>query len=567
MDQALSASPSLIKGPPLGEQPGLGALTLPGYLREIAGRFAAREALAFRHPDGPIERWSYAGLWEQAVAVARALVACGVGKGGRVGVMMTNRPEWLAAFFGVGLAGGVAVTISTFSTPAELDALLKAGCVEVLLFEAHVLKKDFAEVLEGLAPEIAVARPGALACPEFPYLRRLAAIGESAAARGAVEPWDAFLARGEATSPELIAARAAATAPADPGVLFFSSGSTGKPKGILSSHRAVAAQLWRWRWYIGSDPDVRTLSANGFFWSGNFCQTFGPTLSAGGAVVLQPTFDPAEMLRLIEAERVTYPVGWPHQWVRLEEAPNWKAADLSSLRYVDRGSPLARHPSVASDWLEPRWSYGNTETFTIVTGFPAGTPDEIAGDTHGAALPGAAIKVVDPLSGAIVPRGVSGEIAVKGATLMLGYVGIPLDETLDDEGFFRTGDGGRIDDQDRLVWEGRMTDIIKTGGANVSPVEVDAELALCPGVKIGRTVGVPHDTLGEMVVACVAPEPGAAIDEAQVRDFLRERLASYKTPRRVVFVGEDDLSLTGSAKVRTSALRELAARRLQAEGG
>jgi acyl-CoA synthetase (AMP-forming)/AMP-acid ligase II len=562
----LQASLSIVRGPPLAEQPGLGALTLPGYLREVCERYGANEALAFRHPDGRAERWTYVQLWDRAMDVARALVAAGVGKDSRVGVMMTNRPEWLAAFFGVGLAGGVAVTLSTFSTGPELDALLKAGCVELLLFEAQVLKKDFAELLVELAPEIRQAAPGALAARAFPYLRRLVAIGESPAVGGAIEPWAGFLARGEAISPQLVAARAAAVKPADPGVLFFSSGSTGKPKGILSAHRAVAVQLWRWRWYVAADEPLRTLSANGFFWSGNFCQTFGPTLSSGGLVVLQPTFDPPETLRLIAAERVNYTVGWPHQWVRLEEAPNWAEADLSSLRYVDRSMPLARHPTASIDWAEPRWSYGNTETFTIVTGFPAGTPEAVAGDTHGAVLPGAVVKVVDPLSGEIVARGVSGEIAAKGATLMLGYVGVPLDETLDDEGFFRTGDGGRIDDRGRLVWEGRMTDIIKTGGANVSPVEVDAELALCPGVKIGRTVGVPHETLGEMVVACVAPEPGAAIDEARVRDFLRERLASYKTPRRVVFVAEDDLSLTGSAKVRVSALRELAARRLREAG-
>jgi fatty-acyl-CoA synthase len=564
MDTATHARASVIHGPPLQAQPGLGALTLPGYLREITARFGEREALGTHYPDGGVERWSYAELSSKAHAVARALVACGVGKDSRVGVMMTNRPEWLAAFFGVGLAGGVAVTLSTFATPSELEQLLQASCAEILLFEGHVLKKDFAAILAELAPEIRAAAPGELVAPKFPFLRRLAMVGEGSA-EGAIETWAQFLARGEAIAPELVEARAAAVAPSDPGVLFFSSGSTGKPKGILSAHRAVAAQLWRWRWYIGAGEDVRTLTANGFFWSGNFCQTFGPTLSSGGTLVLQPTFEPAEMLRLIEAERVTYPVGWPHQWARLEAAPNWAETDLSSLRYVDAQCPLARHPTVSAVWVEPRWSYGNTETFTIVTGFPADTPDEVAGDTHGEALPGAVIKIVDPLTGQVLPRGESGEIAVKGATLMLGYVGIPLDETLDAEGFFRTGDGGRIDERGRLVWEGRMTDIIKTGGANVSPIEVDAELAACPGVKLSRTVGVPHEALGEMVVSCVVLEPGRTLDEAQIRAFLLTRLASYKTPRRVLFVGDDELSFTGSAKVKTNALRDLAARRLAAE--
>jgi len=427
-----------------------------------------------------------------------------------------------------------------------------------------VLKKDFAAVLAELAPEVATAAPGELVTPKFPYLRRLVMVGVGRAAKG-IEPWAQFLARGRSIPPQIIERTAAAVSPADPGVLYFSSGSTGKPKGILSAHRAVTIQLWRWGVYTGTDDDVRCLSANGFFWSGNFCQTIGPTLSTGGALVLMPTFDPVEALKLMEAERVTLPIGWTHQWARLEEAPNWAATDLSSLKYVDPAYALARHPTVKTSWVEPRCSYGNTETFTIVTGYPANTPDEVGGESHGKALEDCTIKIVDPMTGAIVPRGQSGEIAVKGPTLMLGYLGIPLDQTLDAEGFFRTGDGGRIDERDRLVWEGRMTDIIKTGGANVSPVEVDAELALCPGVKLSRTVGVPHETLGELVVSCVVREPGAILDEAQVRDFLRARLASYKTPRRVLFVTDEDLNFTSSAKVKTSGLRELAQKRLQAE--
>lgn len=566
MDAMPPPAASIIHGPPLEEQPGIGALTLPGYLREVTDRFAEREALVLPRPDGAAERWSYAELWARAEEVARALIACGVGKDSRVGVMMTNRPEWLTAFFGIGLAGGVAVTLSTFSTPAELEYLLQASGVSVVLAERRVLKKDFAAILTALAPEIAVAAPGALASHKFPHLRRLVMVGDGdGEGGGAIETWAQFLAHGEAISPALVAATAAGVTPADPGVIYFSSGSTGKPKGILSAHRAVTAQLWRWVWIPQVEDDVRCLSVNGLFWSGNFCQTIGPTLGSGGSLVLQPIFDPAETLRLIERERVTMPVGWPHQWARLEEAPNWASADLSSLRYIDPLYPLARHPTVTTSWVEPRWSYGNTETFTIVTAYPANTPDEIAGDSHGAALPGAVIKIVEPLTGEVLPRGESGEIAVKGATLMLGYLGIPLDETLDAEGFFRTGDGGRIDERGRLCWEGRMTDIIKTGGANVSPIEVDAELAGCPGVKLSRTVGVPHATLGELVVSCVVLEPGAQLDEANVRDFLRARLASYKTPRRVLFVGDDELSLTGSAKIRTSALRELAQKRLAAE--
>lgn len=553
---------SIIHGPPLSDEPGLGPLTLPGYLRELTERHATREALVFHHAEGPVERWSYAELWEQAMAVARALVACGVGKDSRVGIMMTNRPEWLAAFFGVGLAGGVATTISTFSTPAELALLLEASSVSVLLFEGQVLKRDFAATLSDLEPEIAHAAPGELSSGRFPYLKRLVVVGKAGA--GGYESWSDFLMRGEAVDPASVRARADLVAPADVGVLFFSSGSTGKPKGILSAHRAVAIQAWRWRRMYGLQDDVRCWTANGFFWSGTFCMSLGATLSSGGSLVLQPSFDPIRAIALMDSERVTLPCAQPHQWAQLRETPGWPTADLSSYRYVD---PIFvdGQPTVSTDWQDPVHSYGNTENFTIVAAYPSGAPDEITGASHGAPLPGTSIKIVDTTSGATLPIGERGEIAVKGPTLMLGYVGVPLQEPLDVDGYLRTGDGGFIDGSGRLVFEGRINDIIKTGGANVSPVEVDAVLETCPGVRISRTVGVPHETLGELVVSCIVPDAGATLNEEMIRDYAKLHLASYKAPRQVVFVGEEELELTGSAKVKTRELREVAMRRLTSQ--
>jgi len=539
---------SLVSGPPLSLEPGLGALTLPGFLREVTQAYGEREVLAWRAPGGVV-RWTYAELWERAIEVARALRAGGVGKDTRVGVLMTNRPEWVAAVFGTALAGGVAVTLSTFSTAPELDYLLRASAVSVLLFERHVLSKDFAAMLAELEPV------------RYPFLRRLALVGDPAPG---VETWDEFLASGQREPRDLVEATAAATQPADAAVLFFSSGSTSRPKGVLSAHRGVCIQMWRFRRMYGFRPGdhVRGWTANGFFWSGNFTMVLGSTLASGGALVLQSTFDAAEALELMQVERVNFPFAWPHQWSLLESAPNWDQVDLSSVRFADFKTPIAHHPTVSGEWHEPGHAYGNTETFTITTGYPANTPPDVHADSFGEALPGVTLKVVDPLSGDVVPRGEPGEIRVKGPTLMLGYIGIPLDETLDEQGFFPTGDGGYLDDVGRLYWQGRLTDIIKTGGANVSPREVDEALMEHPGVKVAQTVGVPHDTLGEVVVACVVPHDDAALDAGQLVAFLRERLASYKVPRQVLFFREAEVALTGTAKIKVGELRELAAARL-----
>lgn len=554
---------SLVKGTPLAEEPGLGMLTVPGWLRDVTARFDGRIAVVDPRAEGDDVRWTYADLWHRSVDVGRALVAHGLGKGERVGILTTNRAEFISAFMGTMLAGGTACPLSTFSTPAELDQLIAASCCSILILEPKVLGKDFLSIVADLEPAIAEAGPDGIASNRYPYLRHAVGLDIVETERG-FEPWTEFLRRGAAVSDEQLDARADRVSPADCAGLFFSSGSTGLPKGILNAHRGIAIQLWRWPRIMGLDPDVRAWPVNGFFWSAPFGMGLG-TLSIGGTLILLPVFDPEKAIALIEAERVTCPMGWPHQWAQLVAAPSYAAADLSSLRYIHPDNPIRQHHTVGSDWPEPTRIYGSTETFTLSTGYCAGTPEEVLQGAHGFPLPGMTVKVVDPITGRPQPMGKRGEIAVKGATLMLGYAGVPTDETLDEDGFFPTGDCGYVDAEGRVFWEGRLNDIIKTGGANVSPVEVDAVLTQCPGVKLARTIGVPDALLGEMVVACVVPHEGAQIDEPTVRNFAREQLASFKLPRRVLFLSEEDISQTGSAKVKTADLRALVTRRLEME--
>ena len=152
---------SIARGIPLAEETGIGALTLAGYVREIAERYGPREA-AVIHLDGGVERWTYDDLWQRSRQVAKALIAGGLAKGARVGILVTNRLEFLASTFGTALAGGVANPISTFFTPTEIDVVLQASACSVLLIERNVLKKDFAAMLTELEPGIASAEPAKL---------------------------------------------------------------------------------------------------------------------------------------------------------------------------------------------------------------------------------------------------------------------------------------------------------------------------------------------------------------------------------------------------------------------
>ncbi|MFA7584620.1 MAG: AMP-binding protein [Novosphingobium sp.] len=552
---------SLVQGLPLEQEPGLGALTLSGFLREVVARHGPREAIAQPRPDGVMERWTYDDLWQRAMEVARALIACGTGKGSRVGILMTNRAEFVSTAFGAALAGGVVTAFSTFATSHELDQMITASGCSIILVEPQVVKRNVVDILCELEPEILRAAPGAIHSRRYPFLRRVVSL-DTATTKGAVEAWPDFLALGMPVDDAIVRARADANSPADPGVLLFSSGSTGKPKGILSAHRGVCIQMWRMRRIFGIADGERVLTLNGFFWSGQFAMAIGGALGSGSTLVMQSHFQPEATLALYEAERVTMPMGWPHQWQQLADAANWDKVDLSSLRHVGENSPLRHHPTVRSDWQEPTRIYGNTETFTLSSAYETGTPEEVLRGAHGFPLPGMTFKVVDPLSGVTMPTGERGELAVKGATLMLGYLGVPLDETLDDEGFLPTGDGGYVDRDGRIYWEGRLNDIIKTGGANVSPVEVDARLMQYPGIKLAQTVGVPHETLGEVVVSCIVPHDGIVLDAEAIRAFAREQLASFKVPRHILFLKEAELDQTGSAKIKTAELRRLAGEQL-----
>jgi fatty-acyl-CoA synthase len=564
-----SASLSIVAGAPLADEPGIGALTIPAYLREVCMRHGEREALVM-HRDAGVERWSYRMLWDKSVEFAKALIASGVGKDTRVGVLMTNRPEYLAAVFGCGLAGAVSVGLSTFSTPLELEQLLAISGVSIVLFDGRVLKKDFGAMLVELEPQIRSAAPGRLRSAKFPFLHHLVRLpsvagsdADSVEASG-FEPYAAFLARGRGIADIVVDARAATVVPTDAGGLFFSSGTTSLPKGILHAQRAFAIQWWRWPRVMSVEGPQRSWTGNGLFWSANITMIVGIALSTGGAVILQPYFEPAIALKLMEAERATFLSGRPHQWARLQEMPNWASADLSSLRYVTNNELLKTQPTVnLADWRLPM-TFGTTETMTAATSYTANTSIEQYAGSAGEPLPGNTLKIVDAQTGAVLPRGQRGEICLRGPTLMLGYVGKATEDTFDAEGYYCTGDGGYVDDVGRLYWEGRLTEIIKTGGANVSPLEIDAVLSTYPGVRRAQTVGVPHPTLGEMVVSCVVPQDGVSLDAGAITTFLKERLASFKVPKAVLFFADDEVEVTGNGKVKSARLRELAAGRLEA---
>ncbi|HXY92869.1 MAG TPA: class I adenylate-forming enzyme family protein [Acidimicrobiia bacterium] len=536
-----------LRGPSLSDVDWIGACTIGAFTEEVCARYAANEALVFDDPlrGGTTVRWTYGDVRREARRVARAVVASGLGKGARVGVLMGNRPEAVAALLGAPMAGAVAVPLSTFSPLPELEYLLRHADISVLLTQTRLLAREFA------------AEATALDRTQFPYLRRVAAVGDRS--------WDEFLASGDHVGDAALDGRLAEVHESDHGLIIYSSGTTDRPKGMLHTNRGPALQFWFQRRYFGRHERTRLWTALPIFWSAGFITAMGASLAGGSCWVMQETFEPGEALRLMAREHVTEPYSLPHQTAAITEHPDWLTTDLSSLRCVYGKSAFARHPTVDGDtsW-QMTVSYGLSETNTAVMGHAWDAGREAVKRSMGRLLPGYELRIVDPDTGVALGPDEDGEFAIRGPTLMDHYVKMNRDECFDADGFFHTGDAGYFDDDGYVHFTGRRTEMIKTGGANVSPAELEVQLRACEPVKLARVVGVPDPRLDQIVVLAVTLKEGAHATEDDIRGFLRERVAAYKVPKKVLFFDDGEIPMTESeTKVRDPELLALVEARLR----
>ena len=532
-------------GPSLEEAEGIGALTLGGFLAEVVARYGPHDALVLDDAlrDGETVRWTYAELGAEARRIGRALIARGVEPGDTVGIVMGNRPEAVASLFGAALAGAVVAPLSTFATRPELAHMVERSSASVVLTQDRLLDRRFGDDLAALRPDLS-------------GLHEVAVLGAAS--------WDDFVAGAAEVSDLELDDRASHIRPHDPALVIFSSGTTSEPKAMLHGHRSPSLQFWLQAQIFGRHPATRMFSALPLFWTAGLNTAMGSTLAAGGCWIMQEIFEPGAALALLARERVTEPYTLPHQTTALAEHPDWFTTDLSSLRCVFGKSAFARHPSVAGDpgWMMPV-GYGLSETCAFVASHRSDTPRAQTKVGSGRLLAGTLVRIVDPDSGRVLGIDEDGEIAVAGATLMLRYLGAAPADCFDAEGFFHTGDAGHVDGDGIVHYVGRRTEMIKTGGANVSPAELEVQLRACAPVKLSRIVGVPDEWLDQIVVACITLADGATSTAEEIQAFLRQRVAAYKVPKRVLFFADGEIPMTGSdTKVRDDELLALVRGRL-----
>lgn len=520
--------------------------TVPALLTHGVVHYADRPAVV----DGET-RLSYAELARAVEGVSRAYLAVGVQPGDRVAIWAPNRHEFILALLGAQNIGASVVPLNTRYRGREAQVILQRSRACVLVTANGFLGADYLEMLERAAE--GERESGLLGLEHVHTIVDLAGSGHPAAIT-----WADFLAKGRSVPQEDVAAAAAAVGPDTVCDILFTSGTTGVPKGVMSAHRQTigVADVWA-RGAALTDQD-RYAIVNPFFHGFGYKAGIVSALTAGSAIYPVLTFDPVELMALVERERITVLPGAPTIFTTLINHLRLREFDLSSLRFAIAGAASVPE-SLFEQMLDVlgfdtvAQAYGLTECIVATQSRPGEDPRHVA-ETTGPAVHGVEISVVDT-AGEPVPVGVDGEIWLRGENVMLGYFEDPeaTAAAIDAAGWFHTGDIGRIDEHGCLKITDRIKDMFIVGGFNVYPAEVENVLSAHPDVMESAVIGVPDDRLGSVGRAYVVPRPGSHPDLEELGAFCRERLANFKVPRE--FVLTDAFPRNASGKILKNDLR------------
>jgi acyl-coenzyme A synthetase/AMP-(fatty) acid ligase len=420
------------------------------------------------------------------------------------------------------------------------------------------LGHDYLERMEQAAPSIASQTNGSILIEELPYLRSVWTLGGAAAgSRSWCGPVDELLGRASTVSEAILREVESEVTPADPMVVIYSSGSTADPKGAVHAHGAAvrhAHNLWQFRDLASDDVLYTTMP---LFWVGGMSFTLVAAMHAGAALVFEESFDPAKTLALIEREKVTQVLGWPHVAKALADHPDFKTRDMSSLRSAGPAGAFLLPPDRQDEAMLPRAnSLGMTETLGPHSFDSRDNilPDDKLG-SFGYSVPGVSHKIIDPLTGLDCPVGEPGEVCVRGYSLMLGLHKRERADVFTEDGWYRTGDGGYFDADGHFYYTGRLGDLIKSSGMNITPRDVEIALELHPDVVLAFVCGVPAGVRDEDVVGAVALSPGSDVSAETLRAFVKNEIASYKVPRHIkVYASQTELPWLDSGKIDRRAL-------------
>src|SRR3981081_4445250 len=512
-------------------------------LRRAAAHFGDREALVVAHQN---HRSTYRELVGECELVARGLLARGVKKGDRVGIWSPNRYEWVVIQYATARIGAILVNINPAYRTAELEYALNQSGGSFLILARAFRQADYVGMLGEVRGR----------CPEL----REALVLE--------DGWDALLRDSQRVDEARLAEREAGLQFDDPINIQYTSGTTGFPKGATLSHHSILNNGF----FIGEA--LRYTEADRVCIPVPFYHCFGMVLgnlactTHGSAMVIPgEAYDPEAVMETVQKEHCTSLYGVPTMFIGELEHPRFKEFDFSSLRTgIMAGSPcpveVMKKVQTVMHIPEMTIAYGMTETSPVSTQSATDDPLEKRVSTVGRVHPHVEIKVVAPATGAVVPRGQSGELCSRGYIVMLGYWNNEqaTRQAIDAARWMHTGDLATMDELGYVNIVGRIKDMIIRGGENIYPREVEEFLYGHPAISDVQVIGVPSERYGEEVMAWVKLREGTTPSGEDLAAWCKGKIASYKIPRHWKFVDSFPMTVTGKVqkfKMREAAVEEL----------
>ena len=532
--------------------------TFGSLVNTMANRFGDREALVFNE-----QRYTFNQVKAEIDRVAKGLIAIGVEPGDHVALWLMNRSEWIFAMFALAKIGAVQVPVNTRFRTHDLAYLLKQSDAKYLITHDVSGPIDYyamtAEVLNLPTSGHVVSDS------DYPALKQVIILGDSQAT--GTNSWQDMLAAADAISDETLVSREEAVNPDSPVFIMYTSGTTGFPKGVMHNH-AMLRLIEERGFRLAITENDTILNYLPLFHLFSYSEGALMSMLTGARQVLTESFIPDEAMQLIEKEKCTIIHGFETHLKDLMEAYERQPVNISTLRTglfacgMKSSIPTCTR---AADVLAPLVSvtgYGMSEMGAgTLVGSLADTIEQRAA-TSGYVVPGYECRIVDPETGKDQPVDVPGEMIVKGYAMMMGYYKKPKEtaDSYDDEGWFHTGDTGLRRADGYIQFLGRYKDMLKVGGENVDPMEVEGLLLQADGIQQVAVVGYPDERLTEVPIAYVQQKPAASLTEDAVINYCKGKVASFKMPRRVLFI--DEFPMTASGKIRKVELREDAIKKL-----
>ncbi len=540
-----------------GSMPLLGE-TIGAALDRAAARFGSRDALVSCHQN---LRYTYDDLLREVNQVARALLALGVERGDRVGIWSANTAEWLIVQYAAAKAGAILVNVNPSYRLRELEYALNQSGISVLVTARRFRKTDYVEMLTTLMPELTRPRHGPLGAEKVPALEHLIYLGSDAAPGGMA--WADFVRLGDRVPAQDLSAREGQLQFDDPANIQYTSGTTGSPKGATLSHHNILNNGFFVGEALKYTHEDRICVPVPFYHCFGCVMANLAAVTHGAAVVIPAeTFEAEATLRAIETERCTSVYGVPTMFIAELDHRSFDSFRLDSLRtgiMAGAPCPIEVMRSVIERMHVPEVTicYGMTETSPV--SFQSAVDDAIAlrVATIGRVHPHLECKIIDPVSGAVVPRGTAGELCTRGYSVMLGYWNNPeaTASAVDVAGWMHTGDLAVMHDTGYVNVSGRLKDMIIRGGENIYPREIEEFLYTHPKVSEVQVIGVPDIRYGEEVCAWVRLCEDQTATEDEIREFCRGQIAACKIPRYVRFTAEFPTTVTG--KIQKFRMREV----------